>query len=563
MQKQCAQCSAGFEFSDSDRNLLNKMTPVFDGKDFPIPEPTMCFNCRLQRRLAFYNTRNLYKRECSKTGKNIISMYSPDKKMNIYEKDEWFSDNWSPLDFGRDFDFTRPFFEQWEELRKCTPLPSLSLMTYNQNTEYANDAYKMKNCYMIFDGEEAEDCYYGQTFIYNKNCTDFLHIEHCELCYECTHCYSCYHVFYSQFCHNCRDSYFLRDCIGCKDCFGCANLHQKQYCIFNEQKTREEYDKFIQNFTTSSHAEITKYKNQSKRFFLNHPVKKSRCVQNIDSKGDNLNRSKDSAYCFDCNDMQDSRYCTNCLMGGKDNMDVHIWGGGMELCYDSCCIGERTRNILGCLYVYEGCNNVYYSLFCTRSCNNLFGCIGMIHQNYCILNKQYTPEEYHKLVAKIVEHMKDTEEWGEFFPTKISAFGYNESVADVYFPLKKEEVLERGWQWSDYKSPVVVEKIIDAEQLPDDNTDIPDDVCNWAIRCEITKKPFVIIKQELDFYRFHKLPIPRRHPDQRHKDRFAFTNPFKIFDRKCSNCQKSIQTSYSPERPETVFCEECYLNEVY
>ena len=29
----------------------------------------------------------------------------------------------------------------------------------------------------------------------------------------------------------------------------------------------------------------------------------------------------------------------------------------------------------------------------------------------------------------------------------------------------------------------------------------PDDIINWAIECEVTKKPYRIIKQELDFYR--------------------------------------------------------------
>jgi len=30
-----------------------------------------------------------------------------------------------------------------------------------------------------------------------------------------------------------------------------------------------------------------------------------------------------------------------------------------------------------------------------------------------------------------------------------------------------------------------------------------------------------------------------------------------------AKCSKSIQTSYSPERPEIVYCEQCYLQEIY
>jgi hypothetical protein len=93
------------------------------------------------------------------------------------------------------------------------------------------------------------------------------------------------------------------------------------------------------------------------------------------------------------------------------------------------------------------------------------------------------------------------------------------------------------FNWSTYEAPFPkVEKIIPASKLPDNISDIPDDILNRAIECEITKKPFKIIKQELEFYRKHNLLIPRRHPDQRHLDRVSLRNPRKLFDRKCDKC---------------------------
>ena len=99
--------------------------------------------------------------------------------------------------------------------------------------------------------------------------------------------------------------------------------------------------------------------------------------------------------------------------------------------------------------------------------------------------------------------------------------------------------------------------------LPDDIAKIPDDVLNWAIVCEVSGKPFKIIKQELEFYRKHNIPLPRRHPDQRHLDRMKLRNPRKIFERKCDKCHTSMQTTYAPEREEKVYCEGCYNKEVY
>ena len=185
--------------------------------------------------------------------------------------------------------------------------------------------------------------------------------------------------------------------------------------------------------------------------------------------------------------------------------------------------------------------------------------------------------------------MKKTGEWGEFFPSSISPFGYNETVAMEYFPVTPPSVPpltgegskmyqfslspERGkmsegqigvFNWSTYETPLPnVEKIIPASKLPENIADIPDDILNWAIECEITKKPFRIIKPELEFYRKHNLPIPKKHPDQRHLDRMKLRNPRKLFDRKCDKCGVDIKTTYSPDRKEIVYCEKCYEKEIY
>ena len=37
--------------------------------------------------------------------------------------------------------------------------------------------------------------------------------------------------------------------------------------------------------------------------------------------------------------------------------------------------------------------------------------------------------------------MMKTGEWGEFFPSSLSPFGYNETVAQEHFPMSREEVL--------------------------------------------------------------------------------------------------------------------------
>ncbi len=563
MRQSCKQCSTAFEVTDDDLALLKKLSPTIGGKTFDLPPPTLCFSCRLQRRLAFYNCRTLYRRTCDKTGKPIISVFSPDKPFTVYATDVWWSDEWNPMDYGRDVDFSRPMFPQIQELLQATPQIGLAILGDNINSDFTNDNYKTKNCYLIFDGERAEDCYYGHTFAGVRSCQDFVFLYETELCYECIHCQNCYGLKYCQYCTNCSESWFLRDCIGCKNCFGCVNLRQKQYCIFNEQKTKEEYEAFLSAFKTGSYAAVQAMKKQSEEFWKTQPVRATRGEQNIDCVGDNLSNSQNAYWCFDSLDKRDCRYCTDCMVFGADCMDIHIWGDGMELCYESCLVGAQARNVIGSYYLAFGVDGAYYSNWCSRQSANLFGCVGLRHKQYCILNKQYTKEEYETLVPKIIEHMQSTGEWGEFFPHAYSMFGYNETMAQSFFPMTRDDVVTRGWKWCDYEAPLDAKKTIDVSQLPDDIADVPDDILDWAIVCEISGKPFKIIKQELDFYRTHQLPLPRHHPDIRHRDRYAYKNPYFLWKRQCAKCSKEIETSYQPSRPEIVYCEECYLKAVY
>ena len=365
------------------------------------------------------------------------------------------------------------------------------------------------------------------------------------------------------------------------------------------------------------------------------------CHNNIECETTlwNLNQhSKECTYCFEVNNSQDCKFLYDCwgwncndTMDGSYCKDTSLW-------YEV--LTHSGYNTLFSLFCLSHSDNSLFCFYCNEI-KNSFACVWLKNKSYCILNKQYTKEEYEELVPKIIEHMIGMWEWGEFFPSSLSPFGYNETVAMEYFPMTREEVLSsspekatwaerssaelrlrgitqtenhidsssvthpnpplsrREWaetflhwptfNWSDYEPPFPkVEKIIPASKLPEDISKIPDDILNWAIECEVTKKPFRIIKQELEFYRKHNLPIPRRHPDQRHKERMEQRNPRKLFERfcDCPHCEdnwkkigkykeddfalhpktekraKKMITTYAPERRESIYCEVCYERDV-
>ena len=114
--KICRQCSTDFPITDRDIEFYSKVSPTFLGKKYHIPSPTLCPDCREQRRLAFRNERKLYRRKCDATGNDIISIYSPESKFTIYSQEYWWGDAWDPIEYGKEFDLTRSAIDQFREL---------------------------------------------------------------------------------------------------------------------------------------------------------------------------------------------------------------------------------------------------------------------------------------------------------------------------------------------------------------------------------------------------------------------------------------------------------------
>jgi len=193
--------------------------------------------------------------------------------------------------------------------------------------------------------------------------------------------------------------------------------------------------------------------------------------------------------------------------------------------------------------------------------------------------------------------------YGEFFPPELSPFCYNETIAQEYFPKTKEQALSEGYNWKEPEEKNIIPDI-KTEDLPDNIKDVDESIIGKIIQCEHSKikedgtleptcnemctRGFKIIKQELDFYKRMSLPIPRLCPNCRHFQRLKQRNPLKLWHRKCecqgtygqnlnnpntyqnqtthfhqnNPCPNEFETSYPPESPAIIYCEECYNQEV-
>ncbi len=492
----------------------------------------------------------------------------------MYCQECWWGDQWDPLITGRDFNFSRTFSEQYAELRNA--VPRLAVMNKAaENSEYCNYAAYNKNCYLAVGGSwYNEGCLHGTYYSHSKDSVDCYGLLNGELCYEIMWGEELYSCMFCADCFSSSDCYFSSNLRGCKNCILCTNLRNKEYYIRNQPSTKEEFDALRRSITSNRAVRrMADECNQSR----SRSIRPSSININCENcTGDYLRNCRNVFESFEVTEIEDGKFLYRCEES-KDLMDCGATGyNGSELFYETINSGDGGKNNLFSFNNWA-CSDV---LYCDtpQSSRHCFGCISLKRKQYCILNKQYTKEEYEELVPKIIEHMRNdgsggamnpsasgaSGSWGEFFPVSISPFAYNETVAQEYFPLTKQEIEKRGWKWREEKDEMPnVAKVIPAERLPDSIDDIPDDILNWAITCEATKRPFRIIRQELEFYRKMRLPVPRLHPDERHRRRMALRNPRKLWDRPCMKCGREMQTIYAPDRPEIVYCEACYLAAVY
>ncbi|KKT18758.1 MAG: hypothetical protein UW07_C0002G0016 [Candidatus Nomurabacteria bacterium GW2011_GWF2_43_8] len=558
----CQNCKKDFTIEIEDFNFYEKIK---------VPPPTFCSECRLIRRLCWRNERSLYKRTCNLCHKRIISMYDKDVSFPVYCPECWKSDAWDPLQYGQDYDFTKPFFEQWRELFLKVPRQSAWHTGNCIDCEYANFIQDVKNVYLAYSVIwKSEDVYYSSNTDISKNIIDSYNVAQSELIYEgigSSKNYNCQYCYWSS---NCVDSSFLLDCINCQHCFGCVNLRSKNYCIWNKQYSPEEYLKKMKSLNLGSYEFIQKTFPEFWNFSLKFPRKYARVINCVNSSGDELRNCRNSRFSFNCYETENIKYAYRSPRV-KNSMDVcHC---DAELAYEHAFGGsDNSLNIKFIIAGKPALSEVEYIDSC-QSAGNLFGCVGLRSKQYCVLNKQYTKEKYEELISKIKKQMDEMPyvdkkgrvyKYGEFFPFEFSSFGYDETIAREYFPLSKDEAVARGYNWKDrVENKYAITK--KAEELPDDIKNVDDSILNEVIECAVTKKAFKITSFELQFYRRMDIPLPRIHQDERYKKRLAFKNPMQLWHRKCmkEECTNEFETSYAPDRPEIVYCERCYQQEVY
>ncbi len=554
----CQTCKKDFEIRKEDLIFYDQVKTV---------PPVDCPDCRVARRLAFRNERTFYKRPCDLCQKSIISLYPSDSPFPVYCHECWWSDNWDPKSFAQDYNPAKPFFEQYKELQQ--KVPRLSLMMLNSvRSEYTNGASDNKDCYLIFAAEYNEDCMYSRLIQKCKGCVDCSFIHLSELCYECIDVRECFKCMYCQECQSSTDLLFCYNMRNSNNCIFCTNGRNMSNAILNIKYSKEEYEKKKAEIF-SSYENIEKAKREFAELKSKIIVKYASQTKCNNVTGDYLHNCYDGVRVFDTTDAKNCSYMGD-TEDSIDSMDCNNFYYKNELCYNMMGVLQCSKS-KNCAYVFY-CNEVEYSENC-HHLTSAMGCNGIRKGQYMILNKEYSRDEYYKIKESIDEQMKQEGTYGQYFPANLAPFGYNETLGQDYLPMTKEEALGRGFAWQDKTTGTYGQETIKESEIPQTINEVTEDILNEVLACKDCNKNFRITRAEFDFYKRMNLPLPHKDFECRHRDRSAKRNPRKLWPRSCMcelkshihgnmKCENNFETAYSPERPEVVYCENCYQQEV-
>lgn len=531
-------CKQQFTVPDEDLTFLEEVSPFFNGKKERIPPPTLCPLCRAQRRMAWRNHNFVYRLQANAPGEATFSLWSPDMPFASYTTEFWFSDGWDQHASAQEIDFGRPFFAQWKEVNDRSPRFALDVVRM-QNSDYSNNADDSKNVYLCFNVNASEDSIACDNLVRSKDCLDCTRVFDSELCANCVDCENSYLLQDSQSCENCSESLFLLNCQSCRHCIGCVNLQRAEYCIFNEQKTKEEYDAFIKSVAWDSWTSRSQFASQFWDWAKQHPHPHAVVRMSEDWSGNYIVQSRAVQNSEFIRTGEYLRYCQLLFDNVDHCLDITLFGLRASYCYEGGILGLDAQRVHFSNSVWEGTSDMLYCQYCV-ACHHCFGCIGLHRKNYCIFNRQYSKEEYNALVPKLIAQMRATGEWGEFFPIELSTIPYNRSLAQQYFPLTREEALERGFSW--YEEPEA-----QTEGEFREHEDTAQDDSPKLLRSESSGRPYRLSTAEIGKYRRFGLPLPRETYDERMRQRSKRMGGLTLRERQCAKTGRMLQTVYSEE----------------
>lgn len=541
----CKYCSDSFPLYDLEKTIL-------DMEWFSYPD--FCPTCRFRMMYTYINDKHLYNRKSTKTGENIVSVISDDYEWIVLKAEDYKQMILNDEFLNFKSDIWNNIFTEFKNQYKLFPKPSKLIYPELENAEFTSHSGWAKNIYMSF-----------WVFVNVENIFNSFYVF-----YDCRNVFSSYYIIKSSniydswlinssfeisFSYNIKDSsnlIFCRNMQNSFECMFCCNQINSKYKIYNKQYSKPEYEIIKKSILQkmSNYFWFKILENEYRIFLNSNLIEVSSNIVNSESVvWEKVSNSKNSINVYNIWDTVEN--CVNLIeSGGWKNIinSVACWLNSENIIW-SCSAWVNSYWVYFCFACVENCNNIYYCVD-LESCNECMFCFWLKNKKYYIFNKKYSKEQYFQEKEKIILEMKIKWNWGDFLWFDFSYFPYNDTLSYDFFKVHSvinfdwtvtlidknakwivtifenkfisnaeldlwgEEKIQIKWRTKDKEIniPEWINVILPWEKIDYNNSE---DILLKAIICEISWRPFKLIKAELDYIMKKWFPIPRIHPELR------------------------------------------------
>lgn len=494
----------------------------------------------------------------AETGEPVISTVHPATGVKVLPDKEWFSRDL--VEMGCDVDLSRSIHEQLHELSRKVPLAahynyvlpenSLAFISFGDQDSYFVLACKSKRTFYAMNGDDVED---SAEIVLSEKIRNAYNVVHSKRIHQCRFIRESY---------DCLNSDFLFDCRNCENCFGATNKRNKKYLWFNEQLSKEEWEKRYAEVDLDSWAVRQKYEHKFRELIAEAVWPENFNVNTENATGDYIQDAtniKDGYYVY--GGSRDLDHCTYSFGAASRDCDYVAAPIGSSDCYYGIGLSECSWSKFA-LSIVSRCLNTEFCSSCF-DCENCFGCIGLRKKKFCIFNKQYTEEEYWKKLDEIKCVMLDMGEYGDLPPMNYSTQHWSGSGAKLVYDATKEECLKLGAVDFDLGSmgaegpEIDPEKIRDMDSLPDraDET-----IAGAPYQDTVFGRRYGYLKPELALYQKLNVAPSRSHPTRRIYELYDEMNKAVSEMMSCKVCSKEVQVGINKIYPNRkIYCKSCYL----
>ena len=524
---------------------------------FNVPPLTVHPETYLKQMLALHTGFSWWWNKDVATGKPIITNVHPHTEFKVMNDDAWYQE-----DFTKDhleIDLQKPFFEQLYALATTVPISAQKNFEKPHNS-IARHSFGDEDSYFV-EGSISKRMLFGAGSFHVEDSAEIAYSQNIMQSYNVSHSSNLNTCIVARECRDCISSSFIFDCRDCEFCFMSSNKRHRKFLFYDEQLTETEWKERmsridLSDFDTFHTFESDFFKLMDKEAIW--PENFNEQCENVN--GEYLNKCVNAERAWFSDGAKNIRWAiwdnftTDDAAMGCDPGSTHCYGNPASVNSSNCRFCYFATRSQDCEYCFE----VY-------DCEQCFGCVGLRRKKFCILNKQYTEEEYYEKLDELKSAMLDRGEYGEIFPQRFALTPFQHSAFQSVFegtPEIKEQIgvsdfdASLNGAYGDWQG----REMHEINEMPKKIDEVGDEWIGKPVIDHSINRPFAINGSELAFYRKMRLPLRRGHFVPRIEEMLFSLSMFEQIRVPCGKCGIEVTASKNVAYPERkIYCRACYL----